>query len=347
MPGATVRRQRQQIDMAELGLAGRRNRAHQRAQQRRFAGAVAADQPAHLAFVNGKRGVADDRDRPDRDIEVCDLKHGRRLPATLEPDAADQFLHARIIQRLGRCSVGDDGAVVERQHPVGEARDYLHVVLDEQHGDLASFERRHHHVHQIELLLDRNTAGRLVEQQQPRPADHRHADIEQLAHALRQRIGRRVAIAADLEQFDCRLRFDGGGTPNGLASKYCPARRPSTGAIAAAMHMFSNTVSEGNICATWNEREMPSRVISRDGLPVISLPSNQMLPLLRRQMTGDHVDEGGLAGAVGADHADGLLRRHADGDVARRHQRAKSFFQIADGEDVGMLALMISPPRAA
>ena len=32
-------------------------------------------------------------------------------------------------------------------------------------------------------------------------------------------------------------------------------------AIAAAVHMFSNTVSEGKICATWNEREMPSRVM--------------------------------------------------------------------------------------
>src|SRR6185437_749995 len=51
-------------------------------------------------------------------------------------------------------------------------------------------------------------------------------------------------------------------------------------AIAAAMHILSNTVREGKICATWNEREIPSRVIWRDGLPVISFPSNQMLPWL-------------------------------------------------------------------
>jgi len=42
----------------------------------------------------------------------------------------------------------------------------------------------------------------------------------------------------------------------------------------------SNTLSEGKICATWNEREMPSRVISRDGLPVMSSPSNRMVPLV-------------------------------------------------------------------
>ena len=54
MAGAAVRRQRQQIDMTELDLAGRRDRAHQRAQQRGLAGAVAADQAAHLAFVDAK-----------------------------------------------------------------------------------------------------------------------------------------------------------------------------------------------------------------------------------------------------------------------------------------------------
>ena len=48
--------------------------------------------------------------------------------------------------------------------------------------------------------------------------------------------------------------------------------------MAAAAHMFSNTVSEGKICATWNEREMPSRVISRDGMPVMSRSSNRIVP---------------------------------------------------------------------
>ena len=41
-------------------------------------------------------------------------------------------------QRGGRRAVGDDGAVVEGEHAVGEARDDLHVVLDEQHRDLAA-----------------------------------------------------------------------------------------------------------------------------------------------------------------------------------------------------------------
>jgi hypothetical protein len=53
----------------------------------------------------------------------------------------------------------------------------------------------------------------------------------------------------------------------------------------------------------------------------------------RPQMTGDHVDEGGLAGAVGADDADGLLRRNVDRDVARRHDRAERLLEIAHRQD--------------
>src|ERR1700692_97079 len=53
----------------------------------------------------------------------------------------------------------------------------------------------------------------------------------------------------------------------------------------------------------------------------------------RPQMTSYHIDEGGLAGAVGADHADGLLRRHADGDIARGDHRAETLAEIPDGED--------------
>ena len=57
-------------------------------------------------------------------------------------------------------------------------------------------------------------------------------------------------------------------------------------------------------------------------------------------MAGDHIDEGGLAGAVGADNADGLQRRYRDVDVARGDERAEGLFQIADAR----IALMM--PRS-
>ena len=172
-----------------------------------------------------------------------------------------------------------------------------------------------------------------------RRADHRHGDVEQLAHALRQRRRQRVAIAGDLEQLDGRIGL-GDGRGRFQRRQHAARTRRSIAAAAAAAHMFSNTVSDGKICATWNEREMPSRVISREGRPVMSMLLEADRALRRPQMAGDHVDERGLAGAVGADDADGLLRRHVERDVARGDDRAEGLFQIAHGEDRGSWRLL-------
>src|SRR4029079_11374894 len=100
---------------------------------------------------------------------------------------ADQALHARIGKRLCRGAIGNYGPVVEGEHTVGKSRHDLHVVLHEQHGEPPALERGHHHIHEIELLLDGNTAGWLIEQQNARRAHDRHRDVKRLAPAWRQR----------------------------------------------------------------------------------------------------------------------------------------------------------------
>src|ERR1035437_5863113 len=50
------------------------------------------------------------------------LSMARPRRGGFQPHAADQLLHPRIVQRLGRCPVRDDGAVIARQHPFGETR---------------------------------------------------------------------------------------------------------------------------------------------------------------------------------------------------------------------------------
>ena len=71
------------------------------------------------------------------------------------------------------------------------------------------------------------------------------------------------------------------------ASRKGGIARPSTPsdprAIAAAAHRLSSTVSDEKICATWNEREIPSRVIAREGSPVMSRSSNAIRPLVGRK----------------------------------------------------------------
>src|SRR5262245_4961653 len=50
-------------------------------------------------------------------------------------------------------------------------------------------------------------------------------------------------------------------------------------------------------------------------------------------VAGDHIDEGGLARAVGPDDADSLLGRHVERDRAGGYDRAKGFFELAHRED--------------
>src|SRR5437588_10119846 len=65
-----------------------------------------------------------------------------RLWAEIEPGTDDQRLHLGVGEGRLRRAVGDDGAVVKRQHALGVAGDDGHVVLDEQDGDAPLLERR-------------------------------------------------------------------------------------------------------------------------------------------------------------------------------------------------------------
>src|SRR3954454_7791135 len=66
-----------------------------------------------------------------------------RRSARAQMHAGYQFLHLGVAERRLRRAVSDDRAVVEGEHAIGEIRHDLHVVLNEQHGDLARLQRRH------------------------------------------------------------------------------------------------------------------------------------------------------------------------------------------------------------
>ena len=67
----------------------------------------------------------------------------------------------------------------------------------------------------------------------------------------------------------------------------------------------------------WNERAMPSRTIFCGGRPTRSRPSNDTEPLVGPEMAGDEVEEGRLAGAIGADDGMGFAGLEVERDVAR------------------------------
>src|SRR5689334_18652477 len=73
--------------------------------------------------------------------------------STLSTLAHHVALDVGIGERDLRRGVGDDAAVVERQHALREAGNDLHVVLDEEHGGALGAHRLEHHLHDAELLL--------------------------------------------------------------------------------------------------------------------------------------------------------------------------------------------------
>src|SRR5262249_30762683 len=135
------------------------------------------------------------------------LNIGDRASRALQLRAADQSLDTGVRERNGRRSIGYHRALVKCQDSLGEPLNDLHVVLYEQHRDLAIAQCRHDDLHQIEFLFDRDATGGLVEQEKARRARDRHADVEQLAHALWQVRGNHVAITCDLEQLQQCFRL--------------------------------------------------------------------------------------------------------------------------------------------
>ena len=95
-------------------------------------------------------------------------------------------LDAARLRELGRRARRHHLAARDHRHPVAHQLDLGQQVRVEQHGDAAVAQRLQQLAHgpppgRVER------AGRLVEQQQPRVADHRLRDPEPLLHALRHR----------------------------------------------------------------------------------------------------------------------------------------------------------------
>src|SRR5215510_12708348 len=144
-----------------------------------------------------------------RTIWICPIETPRSTtlsisdaPAQAGAGSADQGLNLWIGERDRRRPVRNDSAIVEGEHAVGKAGYDLHVLFDEQDGDLSAPQRRHHHIHDCKFLLDGNAAGLLIEQKQAGRAAYRHRNVEQLARPLRQHRGRGVAVLRASKQLN-------------------------------------------------------------------------------------------------------------------------------------------------
>ena len=179
-------------------------------------------------------------------------------------------------------------------------------MLDEEHGHRLVAERRHDGVHHRELLFGRDAAGRLVEQQQLGRAGQRHRDVEQLAHAARQLGDAPLAVLAEAKALE---------QPLGALDRLRPLRRlPEAQALVVAGVGDEHVVEHGQVAVELRDLERARDAEARDRArrerrDVAAVEGDAAVVGL--EVAGDHVDEGGLAGAVAADQADALAA--ADG----------------------------------
>ena len=229
----------------------RPHHAADRAQRRRLAGAVGAEDGGDAAVARRSKSS---RAAPC----VCAVLRASR-PAHLEqrrgimprvPEVGAD--HVGIALHLGRRALGDLAAEVERDDLVGHAHHQVHVVLDQQHRQLAARSRmRRSRSHQRVDLLVVQPAGRLVEQQQLRLAGQRARQLDALLRAERQVRSRGAsATALEVEQRDqlrrpARRAARSSRRTRGRRSAL--ARKPLRGAAVAADH---DVLAHAHACGT-------------------------------------------------------------------------------------------------
>ena len=101
---------------------------------------------------------------------------------------------------------------------------------------------------------------------------------------------------------------------------------------SSATAIVSSTVSAGQRRASWNERPSPRRARRCAGSLVMSTPPSSSRPPSAGVKPGDDVEQGGLAGAVGADDAEDLAGRDRDRHVVDRPDAAEAAAEPVGGE---------------
>src|ERR1700687_2154547 len=105
-----------------------------------------------------------------------------------------------MLAHLGCRSLRDALAEVERHHPVGEAHQELHVMLDHQHRELEALAQLADQRADRAPFLWVQSARRLIEQQELRLRRERTAELDALLRAERQLGYARIGDALEAEQ---------------------------------------------------------------------------------------------------------------------------------------------------
>ena len=204
---------------------------------------------------------------------------------------------------------------------VGELEHHFHVVLDQQHAQIAFRQHVLEDLHGPAGLLDRQALGRLVQHQQARLLRDRHRDLEQALVAVREHGGGRIGHTGEPH---ARNRLVGGrGRPaqHAAAAEELPA--PAIPRLGRNAHVLAHGQGGKDVAELEGARDSLLRhLMDRHSGDVLA--GEDHLPSARLEHAGDQVEDGGLAGAVGPDHGANLAGLHRQVDAIDGHQGAEA-----------------------
>src|SRR5438105_60987 len=246
-------------------------------------------------------------------------------------------LHLCIRERDLRRRVGDNATAAERQHPLRKAAHDFHVVLDEKDRGALGTHCLEHHFHDAELLLRRDAARRLIEQQDARLGDHRQCNVEELAHAAGKDLRILVAVIGEAESVENSIGH--------LFGRRVVARhlRPAARKIPAAPGVAQHDAQSDHHVLVYAERavelrhleraaDAQARDLARRQARDIAL-SVENRPRIGLEIARDHIDESRLAGAIGADEPDDRVPLEQRVHVACRRDSPETLVKTPGVED--------------
>ena len=217
---------------------------------------------------------------------------------------------------------------LEAVHAVADAHDQRHVVLDDRASAAPSSRRisLDQRAERLGLAL-RDAGGRLVEAQHARVEREQAGELDDPAGAGRQVGDAAVGVAAEPEEAD---QLVGLGRAGALADRRAGQEqrgREEPGAPARLerdLHRLAHGELREQSGAAWKVRPRPcARTSATATSRETSSPSSSTVPVARHE-AADRVHQRRLAGAVGADEPDDLVRADAAATRRRRRRRRRT-----------------------
>ncbi len=120
------------------------------------------------------------------------------------PETARRVVVLPAPLHLGRRAFGDLAAEIEHHDFVADRHDEIHVMLDQEHGDVVLVANSSDQATKTLDLVVIEAAGRLIQQQKPRPRHKRAGKLDPFLQAERQV---RDRLRGDLTQVEIGDKF--------------------------------------------------------------------------------------------------------------------------------------------